>query len=76
MHNSAVNLSLCIDSSWHIDEAIKALRAEGFDVMQIEDMELLTIRGYNKELFEKYALGSEVYVRQATQSTLRIVRKR
>ncbi|MBQ2394575.1 MAG: aspartate kinase, partial [Alistipes sp.] len=76
VHNSAVNLSLCIDSSWHIDEAVTALRAEGFDVMQIEDMELLTIRGYTKELFDKYALGSEVYVRQATQSTLRIVRKR
>ena len=76
VHNSAVNLSLCIDSSWHIDEAVAALRAEGFDVMQIEDMELLTIRGYTKELFDKYALGSEVYVRQATQSTLRIVRKR
>jgi aspartate kinase len=55
---------------------VKALRAEGFDVMQIEDMELLTIRGYTKALFDKYALGSEVYVRQATQSTLRIVRKR
>ena len=76
VHNSAVNLSLCIDSSWHIDEAVKALRAEGFDVMQIADMELLTIRGYTKELFDRYALGSEVYVRQATQSTLRIVRKR
>ena len=76
VHNSAVNLSLCIDSSWHIEEAVKALRAEGFDVRQIDDMELLTIRGYNKELFDKYALGSEVFVRQATQSTLRIVRKR
>jgi aspartate kinase len=76
VHNSAVNLSLCIDNSWHIEEAVKALRAEGFDVMQIGDMELLTIRGYTKALFDKYALGSEVYVRQATQSTLRIVRKR
>ena len=75
IQNSAVNLSLCIDASWHLDEAMKALRAEGFDVMHIENLELLTIRGYTPELFEKYASGSEVLVRQATKSTLRVVRK-
>ena len=75
IQNSAVNLSLCIDSSWHLQEAMKALRAEGFDVMQIENLQLLTIRGYTPELFEKYASGSEVLIRQATKSTLRVVRK-
>ena len=75
IQNSAVNLSLCIDSSWHLQEAMKALRADGFDVMHIENLELLTIRGYTPELFEKYASGSEVVIRQATQSTLRVVRK-
>ena len=44
VHNSAVNLSLCVDNSWHIDEAIQALRNEEFDVMKVENMELLTIR--------------------------------
>lgn len=75
VNNSAVNLSLCVDNSWHISEAMKALRADGFDVMHIEGMELLTIRGYTTELFDRYALGRDVYLRQATQSTLRIVRK-
>ena len=75
IQNSAVNLSLCIDSSWHLAEAMKALRNEGFDVMPIENLQLLTIRGYTQELFDKYASGSEVLVRQATQSTLRVVRK-
>ena len=41
IHNSAVNLSLCVDNSWHIDEAIEALREAGFDVMKAENMELL-----------------------------------
>lgn len=76
IHNSAVNLSLCVDQSWHIGEAIEALRAAGFDVMKTEQMELLTIRGYTHELFEKYARGPQIYVRQSTQSTVRIVRKR
>ena len=75
VQNSAVNLSLCIDTSWHLEEAMKALRAEGFDVMHIDNLELLTIRGYTPELFEKYASGSEVLIRQATRSTLRVVRK-
>jgi len=76
VNNSAVNLSLSIDSSWHIDEAIGALHAEGFDVMKISDMELLTIRGYDDDLFRRYAAGRDVFIRQSTQSTVRILRKR
>lgn len=75
IHNSAVNLSLCVDDSWHIDEAIAALRSEGFDVMKIGQMELLTVRGYTDGLWRRYADGPQVFVRQATQSTVRIVRK-
>lgn len=76
IHNSAINLSLCVDDSWHIDEAIAALRGEGFDVMKIENMELLTVRGYTEQLWQRYACGPQVFVRQATQSTVRIVRKK
>ena len=76
IHNSAINLSLCVDRSWHVGEAVAALRAGGFDVMQTEEMELLTIRGYTDELWERYACTRRVYVRQSTQTTVRIVRKR
>ncbi len=75
IHNSAVNLSLCVDDSWHIDQAVAALREEGFDVMKIGRMELLTVRGYTDELWQRYASGPQVFIRQATQSTVRIVRK-
>ncbi len=76
IHNSAVNLSLCVDENWHIDEAVGALREAGFDVLKAENMELLTIRGYTQELFRKYASGPQVFIRQSTQTTIRIVRKR
>ncbi len=76
IHNSAINLSLCVDNSWHIGEAVEALRDAGFDVMQAENMELLTIRGYTDELWRRYACGPQVFVQQATQATVRIVRKR
>ena len=76
IHNSAVNLSLCVDNSWHIDEAVEALREAGFDVMKAGEMELLTVRGYTEELWHRYARGPQVFIRQATQSTVRVVRKR
>lgn len=77
VHNSAVNLSLCVDNTWHVDEAVAALREAGFDVMKAADMELLTIRGYDEALFMKYAqIGPKVFIRQTTQSTVRLVRKR
>ncbi len=75
IHNSAVNLSLCIDESWHIDEAVADLRAAGFDVMKSGDMELLTIRGYTDDLWHRYAEGRQIFIRQSTQSTVRVVRK-
>ena len=71
-----MNLSLCVDDSWHIDEAVDALRGNQFDVMKIADMELLTIRGYNDELLARHASGEAVFIRQITQSTARVVRKR
>lgn len=76
VHNSAVNLSLCVDRNWHIDEAVAALRKAGFDVMKAEEMELLTIRGYTNELWQKYARSPQVFIKQSTQTTVRIVRKR
>ena len=76
IHNSAVNLSLCVDNSWHIDEVVRALRESGFDVMTTRDMELLTIRGYTDDLWRRYARGPQVFIRQATQSTVRVVRKK
>ncbi len=76
IHNSAVNLHLSIDNSWHIDEAVEMLKSEGFDVDIMRDVELLTIRGYNDELFNRYALAENVYIRQSTANNVRVVRKK
>ena len=77
IHNSAVNLSLCVDNTWHIDDAVSALRDAGFDVLKAADMELLTIRGYDEAIYMRYAqIGPKVFIRQTTQSTVRLVRKR
>ena len=76
IHNSAVDIGVCVDQSWHIDEVVEALRVANFEVQKMEDMELLTIRGYTEELWRKYARGPKVFIKQSTQATVRIVRKR
>ena len=76
IHNSAVNLSLCIDRSWRLDEAVAELRGEGYDVLCSEGMELLTVRGYDTEMLKRFVDAQDVYISQRTISTLRIVRKK
>ncbi len=76
IHNSAVNLSLCIDRSWRLDEAVAELRREGYDVLCSTDMELLTIRGYEPDMLARFVEQQNVFISQRTQSTLRIVRKK
>ena len=49
----------------------------GIDVLKAADMELLTIRGYDEAIYMRYAqIGPKVFIRQTTQSTVRLVRKR
>jgi aspartate kinase len=74
VHNSAVNLYMAVDASWHIDDAISELQAEGFDVEKNEDVELVTIRYYNDELYHKYAFDERIIIKQTTPHSLRFVR--
>lgn len=74
VHNSAVNLYIAVDASWHIDDAISELHAEGFDVEKIEDVEMVTIRYYNDEYYRRYAFDERIIIRQTTPHSLRFVR--
>lgn len=74
VHNSAVNLYIAVDASWHIDDAISELRAEGFDVEKNEDVEMVTIRYYNDELYHRYAFDERIIIKQTTPHSLRFVR--
>ncbi len=76
IHNSAINVVLSVDSSWHIDEVVEMLSTEGFEVDVKRDMELLTVRGYNDELLKRYATGEEVYIRQISKVNARVVRQK
>lgn len=74
VHNSAVNLYLAVDASWHIDDVVAELEAEGFDVEKIEDVEMITIRYYTEELYHRYAFDERIIIKQSTPHSLRFVR--
>ena len=74
VHNSAVDLYIAVDASWHIDEAISELMADGFDVEKQEDVVLVTIRYYNEELYRQYAFDERIVIKQTTPHSLRFVR--
>ena len=74
VHNSAVDLYMSVDSSWHINDAISELEAEGFDVEKSEDVEMVTIRYYNDELYHRYAFDEHIIIKQSTPHSLRFVR--
>ena len=76
VHNSAVNLYMAVDASWHIDNAISELQAEGFDVEKREDVELVTIRYYNDDLYRRYAFDERIIIKQTTPHSLRFVRSK
>ena len=74
VHNSAVNLDIAVDASWHIDDAVLELQAEGFDVEKMEYLEMVTIRYYNEELYQQYAMDKRIIIKQTTPHSLRFVR--
>ena len=75
IHNTAVELGICCEESWHIEEAAAALREEGFECDICEKCSLLTIRHYNDEVFEKYIVCDDYLISQLTPDTVRIVKR-
>lgn len=76
IHNTAVELSLCTEESWHLEEAAEALQREGFDTAICRNVELLTIHHYDSALYEKYATAGGNVIGQTSPDTLRVVRYR
>ncbi len=75
IQSSAVNLSVAVDMSRLLERLISKLQLEGFRVVHNEDMELLTIRGYDKAVLDKYCMGEDVYLTQKTRRIIRVIRK-
>jgi len=73
MQNSAISFSVCVDYlSERILEVIKELRKK-YKVLYNEDLTLITIRHYNKELIEEMTRNRKILVQQKSRHTARFV---
>lgn len=75
VHNSAVDIYIAVDDSWYIADVISELMAAGFDVEKQENVEMITIRHYDDEIYRRYDLDENIIIKQVSPQSIRIVRK-
>ena len=74
VHNTAVDIYIAVDASWHINAVISELMTTGFDVETLKDVEMITIRHYNDEIYRRYDLDENIIIKQVSPQSIRIVR--
>lgn len=72
IQSSAVTISVCVDNTRFVPEAIKELQAH-FNVTYNENLSLLTIRGTTPEILERAKDGKTIMLSQTTRRTARLV---
>ena len=72
MQNSAISFSLCVDNKLNINELIEELQTEFF-VKYNSDVELFTIRYYDKNSIDKITKDKTVILEQKNRTTVQYV---
>ena len=72
IQSSAVTISVCVDNTRFVSEAIQELRTH-FNVTYNENLSLLTIRGTTPEILEQAKAGKIIMLSQTTRRTARLV---
>ena len=72
IQSSAVTISVCVDNTRFVPEAIEELNAH-FNVTYNENLSLLTIRGTTPEILERAKAGKTIMLSQTTRRTARLV---
>ncbi|MBO5618419.1 MAG: aspartate kinase [Paludibacteraceae bacterium] len=72
IQSSAVTISVCVDNTRFVADAIDALRAH-FNVTYNENLSLLTIRGTTPEILQRARDGKQILLSQTTRRTARLV---
>ena len=72
IQSSAVTISVCVDSSRYLHDAILQL-SERYRVTYNENLSMLTIRGVTHALLEREKAGRTVLLSQTTRNTARLV---
>jgi aspartate kinase len=71
--NTAISFICVLDDRPEKIEKLAFEVSEIFDVQVIKDLSLLTIRHYNKDVFEKLTLGKTILLRQQTTDTIQML---
>ena len=74
IQSSAVTISVCVDNSRYVTEAIDEL-SDAYAVTYNENLSLLTIRGTTPEILRHEKEGREIMLTQTTRRTARLVVK-
>jgi len=72
IQSSAVTISVCVDNTRFVPEALEALKAH-FNVTYNDHLSLLTIRGTTPEILERAKAGKTNMLSQTTRRTARLV---
>ena len=72
IQSSAVTISVCVDNTRFVPDAIKELQAH-FNVTYNENLSLLTIRDTTPEILERAKDGKTIMLSQTTRRTARLV---
>jgi aspartate kinase len=74
IQSSAVTISVCVDNTRFVPNAIQAL-SEHFQVTYNDHLSLLTIRGTTPEILDRARSGRTIMLSQTTRRTARLVIK-
>jgi aspartate kinase len=73
IQTGAINVQLCVDNRTDKIEQLASAAASIFDVQVEKDLSLLTIRHYNKEIFEELTKDKQIILTQRTKETIQVL---
>lgn len=73
IQTGAINVQLCVDNRADKIEQLAAAAAAVFDVQVEKDLNLLTIRHYNKVIFETLTKDKNIILTQRTKETIQVL---
>jgi len=71
--NTAISFIAVLDDRMEKIEKLALEVSDIFDVQVVKDLTLLTIRHYNKDIFEKLTEGKTILLRQQTTDTIQLL---
>lgn len=72
IQSSAVTISVCVDNSYHLEDALNELRRD-YNVTYNVGLNLLTVRGTTPDIIADVETGKDILLEQRTRRTIKIV---